>query len=590
MATLSCSETICSPIFTLYNKKDEELYKVIGYIRVSGEAQDLERQRALIKSYCARNGYYLVRIIEDNAVSGSVANRSGLNELLALDPNEANCIIVSELSRISRQEDVMNALMQIHQIISKFDLVMLDEPDKIYHTGERLDMMKFLTLAIKAYGAAEERKKIAERMKTGKQVLVAKFPLTIANSNIYYGFKKVVNPKYTASRMGEPHYFMEVDEEKMGVVRNIFEWIASGLTISKVCEKLVARGLKAPKGGDFNATLVRRIIHNEIYKGIRTYAGNRVEIGVEFVQKELWEQANSRLQENNARAEKFTVHYNPLKGILKCPCGCNTTIYKTSMGFSYICVSRLLKNREGYIPCEFSSIRVNVLLAIMWFEIKQIFPNKDFLSTSNKKIEALKRDNYDLEAKNLDIEKQIKRLEDEQHTIIENIAFSKNDKVVIALNKKVDEIEKVIMDLQLKHTSIRRLIVDNQNTIDSELNVLKTKEVDKVSIENRKKIYSDMMEKVMYCSTEPRIGYVIIQYKNGFETIYVYDNTNVHKRKVYRVEAAMRFNPNTNKVCGGWYGPSMDFSKVEVEYSPSELLKEFVLRDVSDELIIEDYE
>lgn len=566
------------------------MYKVIGYIRVSGEAQDLERQRALIKNYCARNGYYLVRIIEDNAVSGAVANRTGLNELLASQPDEANCVIVSELSRISRQEDVMNTLMQIHQIISKFDLVMLDEPDKIYHIGEKLDMMNFLTLAIKAYGAAEERKKIAERMKTGKQVLVAKHPLTIANSNIYYGFKKVVNPRYTASRMGEPHYYMEVDEEKMGVVRNIFEWIASGLTISKVCEKLVARGVKAPKGGDFNATLVRRIVHNEIYKGVRTYAGNRVEIGIEYVQKELWEKANIRLQENNARADKFTVHYNPLKGIMKCPCGCNTTIYKTSMGFAYICVSRLLKKREGYTPCEFSSIRVNVLLAILWFEVKQIFPNKEFLSTSNQKIEALRRENFELEAEYSNIEEKIKLQENEQRTIIDNIASSKNSKVVISLNQKVDEIEMAIIELQKKLTSIRQLIVSNQNTIDSELNVLKTKEVDKVSIENRKRLYADLMEKVMYCSTEQRIGYVVIQYKNGFETIYVYDNTNVHKRKVYRVEAAMRFNPNTNKVCGGWYGPTMDFSKVEVEYSPGELLKEFVLRDVSDELIIEDYQ
>ena len=70
------SETICSPLFTLYKKNNDDVYNVIGYIRVSGEAQDLERQRVLIKDYCAKNGYYLIRIIEDNAISGAIANRA----------------------------------------------------------------------------------------------------------------------------------------------------------------------------------------------------------------------------------------------------------------------------------------------------------------------------------------------------------------------------------------------------------------------------------------------------------------------------------------------------------------------------------
>ena len=126
----------------------------------------MERQRTFIKNYCTKNGYYLMKIIEDNAISGAVANRAGLNEVLSLQQGDTNCIVVSELSRISRQEDVMETLMKIHQIISKFDLVMLDEPEKIYKAGEKLEMISFLTLAIKAYGAAEERKKIVSRMKT----------------------------------------------------------------------------------------------------------------------------------------------------------------------------------------------------------------------------------------------------------------------------------------------------------------------------------------------------------------------------------------------------------------------------------------
>ena len=132
--------------------------KVIGYIRVSTEKQDLERQKQLIRKYCSERGYDLIRL-ESDKVSGAkgAEERSGLDKILKLSKNDADMILVSELSRISRQEDVFGTLSLIHSIISKMDLVLLDEPDKIYKAGENLDIMDFLKLSIKAYGSADER-------------------------------------------------------------------------------------------------------------------------------------------------------------------------------------------------------------------------------------------------------------------------------------------------------------------------------------------------------------------------------------------------------------------------------------------------
>ena len=56
--------------------------RVIGYIRVSTDNQDLERQRVLIRKYCENKGYSLLRIEEDYAISGTVSNRNGLNSIL----------------------------------------------------------------------------------------------------------------------------------------------------------------------------------------------------------------------------------------------------------------------------------------------------------------------------------------------------------------------------------------------------------------------------------------------------------------------------------------------------------------------------
>lgn len=105
--------------------------RVIGYIRVSTDNQDLERQRVLIRKYCENKGYSLLRIEEDYAISGTVSNRNGLNSILNITNSVADMVVVSELSRLSRQDDIFETLTQIHTIIRNVDLVILDEPDKV---------------------------------------------------------------------------------------------------------------------------------------------------------------------------------------------------------------------------------------------------------------------------------------------------------------------------------------------------------------------------------------------------------------------------------------------------------------------------
>lgn len=133
--------------------------KVIGYIRVSTDNQDFERQRMLIRRHCENKGYSLLKIEEDYAISGTISNRNGLNNILAINNSIADMVVVSELSRLSRQEDVFETLTQIHTIIKNVDLVILDEPDKIYEAGKTINLSDFLMLAIKAYGAADEKRR-----------------------------------------------------------------------------------------------------------------------------------------------------------------------------------------------------------------------------------------------------------------------------------------------------------------------------------------------------------------------------------------------------------------------------------------------
>ena len=135
--------------------------KAIGYIRVSTTKQDLSRQKVKLREFCESNGYELIQLIEDFGISVANANRVGYLELLKKTGANADVIIVSELSRLSRQEDVTETVYNLQQIINKgLSVIMLDNPEKIYEANKLLDITEILILTIKAWAAAQERLEI----------------------------------------------------------------------------------------------------------------------------------------------------------------------------------------------------------------------------------------------------------------------------------------------------------------------------------------------------------------------------------------------------------------------------------------------
>lgn len=147
------------------------MVKIIGYARVSTTKQDLSRQKLKIKEFCENNNYELIEIIEDFGISGVVADRKGYIELQSKTYKDADMIVISELSRLSRQEDVTEAVYNIQQIINKgLSVILLDSPSKIYEANKLLDITEILILTIKAWAAAQERLDIKRRTKMGSKL------------------------------------------------------------------------------------------------------------------------------------------------------------------------------------------------------------------------------------------------------------------------------------------------------------------------------------------------------------------------------------------------------------------------------------
>ena len=497
--------------------------RVIGYIRVSTDNQDLERQRVLIRKYCENKGYSLLRIEEDYAISGTVSNRNGLKSILNITNSVADMVVVSELSRLSRQDDIFETLTQIHTIIRNVDLVILDEPDKVYEAGKTIILSDFLMLAIKAYGAADERNKIVSRMTTGKDSKVQAFPLMLTDSNIPTGFKAVPNPNYIKG--ATPKMLLVEDEERMQLVRDIFNYVANGLSLGKTAEKLNMLGYRTARNKPFYEQSIRTIINDSIYNGVRYWKGMKLELPVKFISDEIWNLAHKKVQENKNYSGEAQKHYNPLKGIIKCPCGQTSMYGRTSSCITYRCLDR---------------IKAETLIYAVWKDVRLRTLDETYQAKSNEKIAEIEAENIKLTQNIKEKDSEIAKLQSDLKTVIDNVMASTNITIVKALNGKADSIDSQIKSIEAEKKAIDEEIASNNRRIADEIKSQSRKELDSLSLEGKGEMFRELLSKVVYYSVSLNSGFIVITYKNDLETIIAYHNRN--KPFLWALPITFRFN------------------------------------------------
>ena len=510
--------------------------RVIGYIRVSTDNQDLERQRVLIRKYCENKGYSLLRIEEDYAISGTVSNRNGLNSILNITNSVADMVVVSELSRLSRQDDIFETLTQIHTIIRNVDLVILDEPDKVYEAGKTIILSDFLMLAIKAYGAADERKKIVSRMTTGKDSKVQAFPLMLTDSNIPTGFKAVPNPNYIKGAI--PKMLLVEDEERMQLVRDIFNYVANGLSLGKTAEKLNMLGYRTARNKPFYEQSIRTIINDSIYNGVRYWKGMKLKLPVKFVSDEIWNLAHKKVQENKNYSGEAQKHYNPLKGIIKCPCGQTSMYGRTSSCITYRCLDRIKMGIKS--SCTNVGIKAETLIYAVWKDARLRTLDETYQAKSNEKIAEIEAENIKLTQSIKEKDSEIAKLQSDLKTVIDNVMASTNIAIVKALNGKADSIDSQIKSIEAEKKAIDEEIASNNRRIADEIKSQSRKELDSLSLEGKGEMFRELLSKVVYYSVSLNSGFIVITYKNDLETIIVYHNRN--KPFLWALPITFRFN------------------------------------------------
>lgn len=141
--------------------------KVIGYIRVSTDKQDLENQRHFLLDYAQRNQLLVSEFIHAEASSRKDTKDRRIDELLA-KLTQGDMLLVAELSRLGRNMlETLNIINELSQ--NGVSIVFIRQPE-LSTIGTHTKLL----LAIYSYFAEVEREYISVRTKQGLAVARAK--------------------------------------------------------------------------------------------------------------------------------------------------------------------------------------------------------------------------------------------------------------------------------------------------------------------------------------------------------------------------------------------------------------------------------
>jgi DNA invertase Pin-like site-specific DNA recombinase len=209
-------------------------------LRVSSQAQaqddrhSLPTQRTACVEFATRQGWTVHQVLEDIEV-GTTVNRRGFQEVLRnLRNGLIGHVVVYDVDRTGRDYHVADELLRTCKAAGA-QLHIERMPHLELGTGtEKADTDEFLFMILVGVGK-KEGTPIRERTQRGRRDRVAQ-GLPIVGPNAPFGYTFTLNERHRAVGYA-------IDERFASIVRRIFEQVAEGVTLSRICAELNAEGV-----------------------------------------------------------------------------------------------------------------------------------------------------------------------------------------------------------------------------------------------------------------------------------------------------------------------------------------------------------
>jgi site-specific DNA recombinase len=241
-----------------YRSQRSVLKKVAIYARYSSDRQSersIEDQVRLCRERADREGWSVVEVFPDFALSGATRDRPGLNALLAR-ASDFDVVLAEALDRISRdQEDVAAIWKRVE--FADCELVTVSEGA----IGE-------LQIGFTGTMSAVFLKNLGDKTRRGQvgRVAAGRIP-----GGLSYGYETDVQV-LAGGQIDRGR--RRIVPEQAQVVRRIFTWRAEGRSTSWIVKQLNEEGIPGPTGGAWRISTLcgsrqRRngVLNNELYAG-----------------------------------------------------------------------------------------------------------------------------------------------------------------------------------------------------------------------------------------------------------------------------------------------------------------------------------
>jgi len=238
--------------------------KLVGYCRVSTDNQKeegtIEIQENSLKKYADKNGYELVKIFEDNGISGGseLENRPGLAELFSYTENnkEIEGVLIFKLDRLARDLYIQEHLIKKLEGLNK-KLISIEEPHLDSNDPMRKAFRQFMGIISEL-----EKAFITMRLSGGR--------INKAQKGGYAGGATALGYKTKNKKL-------IIDEKQAEIIRIIFKMKRyKRMGLREIARELNKKGIPTARGGKWYAGTIKYILENPLYKGMAHYKENKV--------------------------------------------------------------------------------------------------------------------------------------------------------------------------------------------------------------------------------------------------------------------------------------------------------------------------
>lgn len=438
--------------YSLYTRKGIDFMRAVIYLRVSTEDQvkgySLDDQRESCRKKAEDLGATIIEEFEDDAISGSILNRPGLDDALdRIKEVKTDYFVCLDPDRFARKLAV--------QIITTEEIEKAHTQPVFINFDWKNTPEGRLFYSLRGAIAEYEVEKIKERSRRGKYQKAKQGKMT--HNPFIYGYDL---DKETSSLVANP--------EQVRILQMMFSWVADErISYNEVATRLNSMGIPSPKNKKWQRATAKRILQNPAYLGV-VYLNRYNSEGVKFnkykpeservyrtirpkeewlpvnvpklIDEKLWFQVQEVLA--NARRLKpgYALGEYLLSGLITCgvcnsPFNGTRAISKTGKYYNryYRCTS---KSKVHKVECNLPFTNADKIESEVWEMVKSIIMNPQLFA---EEVTGNKGNSTRWENELFEIEEMINKSAEEKERLI--YLYQKGIVKMADIEKGLDDIQ-----------------------------------------------------------------------------------------------------------------------------------------------------